>query len=96
MMLIMLFPSIATFLPYLDAVSITCLTLSTFDANVETIILSLLCSLNIESNIFPTVLSLIVNPGLIAFVESERSASTPIRPISAKCERSILSPNTGV
>ena len=53
-------------------------------------------SAKIVSKVFPTVFSDIVNPGLIALVESHMSASTPFLPNSANLARSIVSPYTGV
>ena len=67
-----------------------------FDANVATIIRLFLASLNKSSKLSPTTLSLIVEPGLSAFVESDKSASTPFLPNSAKRGKSIISPSTGV
>ena len=80
--LTMLRPSTQTFLPYLTAELIICCTLSTLDANVAMIILLFLLSLNIFSNVAPTVFSDIVKPGLKALVLSHISASTPFFPSS--------------
>ena len=67
-----------------------------FDAKVATIILFFVYWEKISSNVPPTVLSDIVNPGLSAFVLSDIRRVTPFFPSSPKRARSIISPVTGV
>ena len=93
--LIILLPQTAIFLPYFTAELHICWTLCTLDANVATTIL-FLQFINNLSNTSPTELSDIVYPFLSEFVLSDNNAKTPLFPISAILPKSINWSSIGV
>ena len=93
--LIILLPSIAIFLPWEWAIFTICCNLCTWDANAASIILPLAFE-NSSFKLSPTVLSDGVNPGICAFVLSDKSKSIPSSPSCASLPKSNPSPLTGV